>query len=140
MYLTTGAILSLQGLSEETGSVPCSEVLVRARQCAVCCRPLQCYCTIGANHISLLHLRKVIQVESDLAKWRRHLLSYNVLRSLCVALHPSGCVLSNVHCSVHFELDAIVQATIIYNKNTAEYTVPFGYVQRALYLQPYLYV
>ena len=82
---------------------------MRARRCPVCCKPLQCYCTIGANHISLLHLRKVIQLQVDLAEWRRHLLSYNVLRSLCVALHPSGCALSNVHCSVHYKLDAIVR-------------------------------
>ena len=140
MYLSTGAILPLRELSEKTGSVPCSEVLMRARRCPVCCKPLQCYCTIGANHISLLHLRKVIQLQVDLAEWRRHLLSYNVLRSLCVALHPSGCALSNVHCSVHYKLDAIVQATTIYDRNTAEYTAPSGHVQRAPYLLPYLYV
>ena len=140
MYLSTGAILPLRELSEKTGSVPCSEVLVRARRCLVCSRPLQCYCTIGGNHISLLHLRKVIQLEADLAEWRRHLLSYKVLRSLCVTLHPSGCTLSNVHCSVHYELDAIVQATTIYDRNTAEYTLPSGHVQRAPYLLPYLYV
>ena len=140
MYLSTGAILPLRELSEKTGSVPCSEVLMRARRCPVCCKPLQCYCTIGANHISLLHPRKVIQLQVDLAEWRRHLLSYNVLRSLCVALHPSGCALSNVHCSVHYKLDAIVQATTIYDRNMAEYTAPFGHVQRAPYLLPYLYV
>ena len=128
MYLNTGAILPLRELSEKTGSVPCSEVLVHARRCLMCCRPRQCYCTIGANHISLLHLRKVIQLEADLAEWRRHLLSYNMLHSLCVTLHPSGCALSNVHCSVHYELDAIVQATTIYDRNTAEYTVPSRHV------------
>ena len=96
MYLSTGAILPLRELLEKIESVPYNEVLVRARRCLVCCRPLQCYCTIGANHISLLHLRKVIQLEADLAEWRRHLLSYNVLQSLCVALHPSGCTPSNV--------------------------------------------
>ena len=140
MYLNTGAILPLRGLSEKTASVPCSKVLVRARRCTVCCRPLQCYCTIGGNHISLLHIRKVIQLEADLPEWRRHLLSYNVLRSLCVALHPSGCTLSNVHCSVHYELDPIVQATTIYDRNTAEYTVPTEHVQRAAYFHPYLYL
>ena len=140
MYPSTGAILPLQELSEKTGSVSCSKVLMRARRCPVCCKPLQCYCTIGANHISLLHLRKVIQLQADLAEWRRHLLSHNVLRSLCVALHPLGCALSNVHCSVHYELDAIVQATTIYDRNTAEYTLPSGHVQRAPYLLPYLYV
>ena len=140
MYLSTGAILPLRELSDKTGSVPCSEVLVRVRRCLVCCRPLQCYCIIGANRISLLHLRKVIQLEAALAEWRRHLLSYNVLHSLCVALHPLGCVLSNVHCAVHYELDAIVQATTIYDRNTAEYTAPSGHVQRAPYLLPYLYV
>ena len=140
MYLSTGAILPLRELSKKTGSIPYSEVLVRARRCPVCCRPLHSYCTIGANHISLLHLRKVIQLQADLGEWRRHLLSYNVLRSLCVALHPLGCVLSNVHCSFHHELDAIVQATTIYDRNTAEYTVPSGQVQRAPYLLPYLYV
>ena len=140
MYPSTGAILPLQELSEKTGSVPCREVLMCARRCPVCCKPLQCYCTIGANHISLLHPRKVIQLQVDLAEWRRHLLSYNVLRSLCVALHPSGCALSFVHCSVHYKLDAIVQATTIYDRNTAEYTLPSGHVQRAPYLLPYLYV
>ena len=138
MYLSTGAILPLRELSEKIGSVPCSDVLVRARRCLVCCRPLQCYCTIGANRISLLHLRKVIQLEADLAEWRRHLLSYNVLRSLCVTLHPSGCALSYVHYLVHYELDAIVQATTIYDRNTAEYMVPSRHVQRAPYLLPYL--
>ena len=128
MYLSTGAILPLRELSEKTGSIPCSEVLVRARRCLVCSRPLQCHGTIGANHISLLHLRKLIQVEADLAEWRRHRLSYNVLRSLCVTLHSSGCALSNVHCSVHYKLDAIVQATTIYDRNTAEYTVPSRHV------------
>ena len=103
-------------------------------------RTAQCYCTIGANHISLLHLRKVIQLGIDLAEWRRHLLSYNVLRSLCVALHPLGCALSNVHCSVHYKLDTIVQATTIYDTNMAEYTVLPGHVQRAKYLLLYLYV
>ena len=138
MYLSTGALLPLRELSEKTGSIPCSEVLARARRCLVCCRPLHYYCTIGANHISLLHLRKVIQAEAGLAKWRRHLLSYNVLRSLCVTLHPSGCAFSNRHCSVHYKLDAIVQATTIYDRNTAEYTVPSGHVQRAPSLLPYL--
>ena len=66
MYLSTSAILPLQGLSEKTTSIPYSEVLVRTRWCAVCCRPLLCYCTIGANNISLLHLKKVIQLEADL--------------------------------------------------------------------------
>ena len=118
--------------------VSCSEVLVNVRQCAVCCRPLQCHCIIGGNHINLLHLRKVIQLEVDLPEWRRHLLSYNVLRSSCVALHPSGCALSNVHCSIYYQLDAIVQATTIYDRNTAEYTVPSEHVQRAEFIQPYL--
>ena len=140
MYLSTGAILPLPELSEKTASVPYSEVLVHARRCAVCYRPLQYYCTIGANHISLLHLRKVIHLESDVPEWRRHLLLYNVLRSLCVALHPSGCALSNVHYSVRYELDAIVQATTIYDRNTAEYAVPSGHVQRAAYLLRYLSV
>ena len=93
-----------------------------------------------ANRTSLLHLRKVIQLEVDLAEWRRHLLSYNVLRSLYVTLHPSDCTLSSVHCSVHYELDAIVQPTTIYDRNTAANTVPSGHVQRAPYLLPYLYV
>ena len=140
MYLSTGAILPLRELSEKAGSVPCNEVLVHARQCLVCSRPLQCYCTIGANHISLLHLRKVIQLEANLAEWRRHLLLYNVLCSLCATLHPSGYALSNVHCSVHYKLDVKVQEIAIYDRNTAEYTVPSGHVQRAPYLLPYLYV
>ena len=104
----------------------CRWMLTPKKRCPVCCRPLQCYCTIGANHISLLHLRKVIQLQADIAEWRRHLLSYNMLRSLCVALHPSGCALSIVHCSVHYKLDAIVQATTIYDRNMAEYTAPSG--------------
>ena len=110
-------------------SVMCSKVLVHARWCTVWCRLLQCYCTIVGSHISLLHLRKVIQLETDLLEWRRHFLLYNVLCSLCVASHPSGCLLSNVHCLVHYELDAIVQATTIYDKNRAEYMVYSGHVR-----------
>ena len=120
--------------------VPCNEVLVSAKQCAVCYRLLQCYCTIEDIYISLLHLRKAIQLEADLPEWRRHLLSYNMLCSLCVALHPSGCALSNVHYSVHYKLDVIVQATTIYDRNMAEYSVPSGHVQRAAYWLLCLYV
>ena len=91
-------------------------------------------------HKSLLHLRQVIVLETHLLAWRRHVLSCNALRSLHVASHLSACGLSNVHCSVHYEVDATAHATSIYGRSMAAYTLLSGHVQSAAYLLPYLYI
>ena len=64
------------------------------------------------------------------------MLSCSALRSLRVALHPSACGLSNVHCWVHYEVDATAQATGIRDRNMAVYTLLSGHAWSAAYLLP----
>ena len=59
---------------------------------------------------------------------------------LYVALHPLGQTLSNVHCLVHYEVDATILATMPYDRNTVQYMLLSKHVRRAAYLLPYLYV
>ena len=47
--------------------------------------------------------------------------------------------LLNVHRRVHRKVGGTVQATTLYDRNTAGSTLPSGHVQRAAYFQPYFY-
>ena len=47
--------------------------------------------------------------------------------------------LLNVNRRVHRKVGGTVQATMLYDRNTAGNTLPSGHVQRAAYFQPYFY-
>ena len=63
-----------------------------------------------------------------------------VALTACRKLSPLRArTLLNVHRRVHRKVGGTVQATTLYDRNTAVNTLPSGHVQRAAYLQPYFY-
>ena len=61
-----------------------------------------------------------------------------VALTACRKLSPLRArTLLNVHRRVHRKVG--IQATTLYDRNTAVNTLPSGHVQRAAYLQPYFY-
>ena len=77
----------------------------------------------------------VVRVGDTFSAWvqRIALIACRKLFPLCAR------TLLNVHRGVHRKVGGIVQATMLYDRNTAGNTLLSGHVRRTTYFQPYFY-